>query len=140
MTFHEKSAATMLGLLSIVYGWYFIGVFGQLADAPAREIAFRGMLLASVVVLVVLAVASHIVLAIASYRDLDVPTDERDRLITMRAERFGGWFVAGGATLGLLLIIADVESFWTANAILAGLVIGQIVEYASMLISYRRGI
>ena len=71
---------------------------------------------------------------------LDVPTDERDRLITMRAERYGGWFVAGGATLGLLLIIADVESFWTANAILAGLVIGQIVEYASMLISYRRGI
>jgi hypothetical protein len=42
MTFPEKSALTMTGILVVVFGWYFTLVLGPIADSPAREIAYKG--------------------------------------------------------------------------------------------------
>ncbi len=140
MSFNEKSSLAMLTIIGVVYGWYFLLVFGQVADTPAREIAYRGLLLVSVVTLIVLAIVSHIVLAIVSYRDLDARDDERDTLVRLRGERVGGWIVSVAAFVALWLAVADLASFWIANTILFGLVVGEMAEQATMVWHYRRGV
>ena len=44
------------------------------------------------------------------------------------------------APLACDLAVADVASFWIANTILFGLVVGEMAEQAAMLWHYRRGV
>jgi len=41
MTFQERSALAMTGILVLVFGWYFALVIGEIAKLPAREIAYQ---------------------------------------------------------------------------------------------------
>lgn len=139
MSFHEKSAWIMVALVALVYGWYFAVVFGDLASQEAvRGIAYRGMMLATVIALTVLAAVSHIVVAVASPREAD-KTDERDREINRHGEYIGGFVLGVGALLALGLAMFEVDHFWIANAILAGLVLSELVSGVTRIVLYRRG-
>lgn len=140
MSFQEKSTWVMLALVSAVYGTYFVVVMGDVAAIPeVRDIAYKGMMLATVVILTVLAAGTHIVLAIASPREADM-TDERDREINRFGEYVGGFVLAGGLLVGLGLAMFEVDHFWIANALLAGLVVSELVAGATKLVLYRRGL
>ena len=65
MTFQEKSTLTMTIVLVLVFGWYFALVLGPIAGAPGREVAYTGLMVAVVVLLVILAAVSHAALAVA---------------------------------------------------------------------------
>jgi multisubunit Na+/H+ antiporter MnhB subunit len=65
MTFQEKSTLAMTGILLLVFGSYFTLVFTVIAASPGRDLAFTGLMVGAVVMLVILAAASHIVLAVA---------------------------------------------------------------------------
>lgn len=139
MSFQEKSAWIMVVLVALVYGWYFAVVFGDVASQEVvRDIAYRGMMLATVVVLTILAAASHIVVAVASPREAD-KSDERDKEINRYGEYIGGFVLGVGALLALGLAMFEVEHFWIANAILAGLVLSELVSGVTRIVLYRRG-
>lgn len=138
MSFQEKSAWVMLTLVVLVYGWYFATVLGEVPSAAVAEIPYRGAMLATVLVLVALAAVTHVIIAMASPADAD-KSDERDLSINRYGEYVGGYVLGAGALVALGLAMFEVEHFWIANAILAGLVLSEIVSGATKVFLYRRG-
>jgi len=145
MSFHEKSNALMLGAMVLVYGAYFMVVLGLPAlngidiDVNARLVMSNGLMLASVVALVVMAIVGHILIAVLAPKDAD-KHDERDKLIEMRGDQRGGFVMAFGALCGMGIAMLAMPHFWIVNVILAGLVLGEIVKAVSKIVDYRRGV
>lgn len=145
MSFHEKNNALMLGAIVLVYGAYFLIVLGLPVmsdtdiDVNARLVMSNGLMLGSVVALVAIAIIGHILITVLAPKDAD-KHDERDRLIEMRGDQRGGFVMAFGALCGMGLAMLAMPHFWIVNAILAGLVLGEIVKAVSKLIDYRRGV
>ncbi len=137
MSFHGKSTALMLAIVTGVYGWYFVTVAMWASDTPVAEIAYQPLMLATVILLVVLAVGGHILLAaVPPYKGRE--PDERDRLIEARGESIGAFALGTGAIGGLFLAMAEFDYFWIANTILLGLVLSEVVASVAKLIYYRR--
>lgn len=139
MTFQEKSTLTMTAIMVLVYGWYFTLVLGPIAGSPAREVAYTGLMVAVVVLLVILAAASHVVLAIA-FRSQANADDERDRLITLRSGEIAGYILAVGVCAGIGLAIMQSDTFWIAQALIGALVLAEVSKGVSKLVLYRRGL
>ena len=137
MSFHGKSTALMLAIVIGVYGWYFVTVARWASVAPVAEIAYQPLMLATVVVLVILAVGGHILLAVIPPYAGRQP-DERDRLIEARGESIGGVVLGAGAVGGVFLAMAESDYFWIANTILLGLVLSEVVAGGAKFIYYRR--
>lgn len=139
MSFQEKSAWLMLALMVVIYGVYFAVVLGDIAVLESvRDFDYRGLVLATVVALVVLASFSHIMIAIVAPRDAD-RNDERDKEINRFGEYVGGYVLGAWALVGMVLAMLEVEHFWIANAILAGLVLSEVVSGVTKIFFYRRG-
>lgn len=139
MSFQEKSTALMLGIVVLVYAWYFATILGRIADAPVEQISYQPVMLVTVGALVVLAIVGHILIVLSPGYEGD-RSDERDRLIDIRGEWIGGFVLGVGTLTGLLLAMAELETFWIANALLAGLVLSEIVSGVAKLVLYRRAI
>ena len=139
MSFQEKSTWVMLTTMTVVYGWYFVSMASRLGNESAGEIDYQASMLVTVLAVVGLAVALFIVLAIANPEASDM-SDERDREINRFGEYVGGYVLAVGALAGLGLAMAEVEHFWVANALLAGLVVSEITSGVTKVILYRRGV
>lgn len=144
MNFHEKSNIAMLVIMLVVYGVYFGGAVLSIlsADVPPEQAlaATNATMILTVVVVVVLAIVAHIAIAIVKPSEADDSRDERDKLIEMRGDQRGG-VVQSVVSLGALALAMLGEPVWlVANAILAGLVAGEIVKAVSKLIDYRRGV
>ncbi len=140
MSFQEKSNWVMIVLIAGVYGTYFAVVLGDFASLPGvRDVAYRGMLIGTVIVLAVLAAVTHIILAVASPREAD-KNDERDHAINRFGEYVGGFVLAVTVFAGIGLAIFEVDHFWIANALLAGLVLSELVAGLTKAVLYRRGI
>jgi hypothetical protein len=139
VSFQEKSTALMLGLLVVVYGWYFAVVGSRALAIPVAEVEYRAMMLVTVVALVAVAIVGHVLIAVLAPREADV-TDERDRLVDLRGEWIGGFVLGTGTLAGLLLAMAEADTFWIANVLLAGMVLSEIVTSVARLVFYRRGV
>lgn len=137
MSFQGKSTALMLAVIIGVYGWYFVTVARWASVDPVSEIAYQPLMLATVVVLVILAVGGHILLAVIPPYAGRQP-DERDRLIEARGESIGGLALGAGAVGGIFLAMAEFDYFWIANTILLGLVLSEVVAGSAKLVLYRR--
>ena len=129
----------MLGAITHVYGWYFLSLVGKVQSTDVTEIAYTGMMLATVLALVALGVVSHILIAVASPDDGD-ESDERDKVINRLGEYAGGHLLGGFALVALGMAMFEVEHFWIANAILAGLVLSELLAGATKVYLYRRGV
>jgi hypothetical protein len=138
MTFHEKSTLAMTSILVLVFGWYFALVIGEIASSPAREIAYKGLMVPVVILLVILAAVAHAVIAVASPTQTD-SQDERDRLIGLRGQRVASYALATGTVAGLGLAMGEADTFWIAQVLLGALVTAEITEGATKLVLYRRG-
>jgi hypothetical protein len=138
MTFEEKSTLTMTGILVLVFGWYFTLVLGPVAGSPAREVAWKGLMVPVVIFMIVLATVSHIILAIMFHRQASASPDERDRLIVLRSERIAGYVLALGVWAGIGLALIGAETFWMAQALIASLVLAEVTDGVVKLTLYRR--
>lgn len=138
MTFQEKSTLAMSGILLLVFGSYFTLVFTVIAASPDRDLAFTGLMVVTVVMLVILAAASHIVLAVA-FRPWNASgEDERGRFITLRAERTGRYVLAVGVCTGIGLAVVQTDTFWIAQALIGALVLAEVVEGIEKIVLFRR--
>lgn len=138
MSFQEKSAIVMTGALAIVYGAYFAVAGRWLATTPVHDIVYQPLMIAAVVPLVIVAIASHIVLALVNPAEAN-EYDERDRLIALRGERIGGYVLAVGVFGGLVLAMSAFPHFFIAHALLLAWVLAEITEGAVKVVLYRRG-
>lgn len=139
MTFQEKSTLAMTGILLTVFGAYFALVLGYVASSPARDIAYKGLMVPVVIALVILAAVAHIVIAVIAPADADAH-DERDRQIGLRGQRIAGYVLAVGTVAGLTLAMVEAETFWIAQALLGALVLAELTEGVTKLVLYRRGV
>jgi hypothetical protein len=138
MSFQEKSAIAIAGSLVLVYGAYFAIVGRWLSISPPSEIAYQPLMIIAIVPLTILAAVSHIVLAVANPKDANA-YDERDKLITLRSERVGGYVLAVGVFIGLVLAMAEFPQFFIAHALLLAWVLAELTDNALKVWRYRRG-
>jgi hypothetical protein len=138
MSFPEKSAITMIGVLVAVYGGYALVILRWLAVEPAEEIAYQPLMVVAVIPLTVLAAGSHIILAVLDPRGAN-EYDERDRLITLRSERVACYVLAVAMFCGVTLTMVEVPHFWIAHTLMLLWVLAEIVEGISKVVLYRRG-
>ncbi len=138
MSFQEKSAITMTAILVTVYGVYFAIVGSWLGTSPVDEIPYQPLMVAVVVPLTILAIVSHIVLALVDRKGANA-NDERDRLISLRSERVGGYVLAVGVFAGLVLAMTEQPGFFVANALMLFWVLAEVVDGVFKIYLYRRG-
>jgi hypothetical protein len=138
MSFHEKSAIATTATLVVVYGAYFAIVGRWLASAPVDEIVYQPLLIVAIVPLAVLAAVSHTVMALMNPKAANA-YDERDRLISLRAERTGGYVLAIGVFAGLVLAMAELPPFFIAHALLLGWITAELTDNVMKVVLYRRG-
>jgi hypothetical protein len=138
MTFQEKSQwVTLLGLL-IAFGGYFKSASLMLLPEPiATDImpGHAGLFMGATVMLVVILVVGHI--AIVAF-DPRAETDERDRLIELKGERYGSFVLACGVFLSLVVAVMTRGNAIMAHVLLGSWVLSSIVENLSQIIMYRR--
>ena len=137
MTFQEKSAIAMTGVLLLVYGTYFTIVGKWLATSPPDEIRYQPLMIVAIIPLAILAAVSHIVIALMNPKEAEA-YDERDRLIALRGERIGGYVLGVVVFVGLVLAMGEVHHFYIANGLLLGWVLAEIIDNASKVVLYRR--
>jgi hypothetical protein len=138
VTFQAKSTAAMLGILTVVYGCYFVIMFSVAGRTPVDQIVYQPVMIIVTIPLVILAILVHIVIAITAPSEVDV-SDERDRIIALRGEAFGGLVLGVGVFCGLVLVMFGGHSFWIAHALLGSLVVAEMASAVLMLVLYRRG-
>lgn len=138
MSVEEKSAWIVSSAMVIVYGWYFTVVFGQVDSVDLRDIAYKTLMVVTVVALIVMIGGAHVVAALVNPKEAD-RIDERDREINRRAEYVGGYVLGTGAFAALILAMVEVDHFWIANAILVALVLSEVVAGVTRIVLYRRG-
>lgn len=139
MSFHEKSNLTVLAILVMVFGVYFLWLMPQMAaaDPLPPPAAVAGVLIPFVLVLVVLIGAVHLAYKLRDWKEKG-EADERDRLIETRAEARAGFVLALGVFGALALLLAGAAPFWIANALLGALVAAELVKGVLRAIAYRR--
>ena len=131
LSFREKSLWITFVATLVVYAYYFWRVL-SIGDEPARVAA---LFLQVVFALVVVIVAGNIAISV---RHRPESSDERDQAYALRAARIGYYVLATGAFCALAVAAAG-KTFWTAHAILAALVLAELVKDGSQLFYYRRG-
>ena len=139
MSFQAKSTLIMLVALSIAYGWYGVTLLGLVGDNGVAEIRYQPLVFIVVVPLVVIATVGHIVISALNPAEAD-SNDERDREITRRGEVVGGTVVGVAALGSLFAAMAEIDHFWIAHLLLAGLVLAELADGTWRLVLYRRGV
>jgi len=135
-SFEEKSVWIQLGAMLVCLGAYFV-VAGRMLASGAREVAaFAGVFLVAAVVMVVLMVVAYATTALLSKVE---GRDERDRLISWKAEYRSSWVVSAGLLGGVTCMALGVNSVWTANLLLLSLALAEVLGFALQIVSYRRG-
>ena len=146
MSFHEKSIWSMLAANILVYGWYFskmvtIAATVSSSSEPIEVAAFAPYLIPTIVALIVIAIVSHIIIALHSLKsdgEVDDTEDERDMLIKLRGENKSGAILGLGVVITIALILTGHGPFWTANALLASLIVSETVAGVFKIVDYQR--
>jgi hypothetical protein len=139
MSFREKSQWVVLVTVVAVYASYFADVLpGHDADVAPADMARFGYAVAS---LVVLQVIGHIVLSIASRRELaqGLQHDERDTRIDLRASRISSHVLAAGVFVALAVALQVRGNFAFVHVLFGALVLSHALEVATRIVLYRRG-
>lgn len=144
MNFKEATAYILLTAIGLSGVWYVRAMAGLASLGPASvpPPALNSVLVVAVIGFVALVVAGHVLVAIAQAidnREVDDFADERDRLIDLKGEQLGGFVLGGCVLLALGLILSEQPMFWTVNALVAGLFVGEAVKQLRILAGYAFG-
>lgn len=135
MSFQEKSLWVLLVGLVLAFGGYFAVVLPN--HTPEVQLSQVVLFVAATILLVVLQVVGQVVVAILDRR---TGTDERDRLIALKGTLNGAYLLATGVFFALCAAVWVPGNFVFAHVLLAFWVLAQLLEVATQLYSYRRGI
>ncbi len=136
-SFEEKSVWIQLGAMTLGLGAYFVFAGRMLASGVREMSAFASLFVLSVVVMVVLLVVAYSVAALTGRVE---GRDERDRLISWKAEHRSAWVIAVGVLGAVTCMAAGVDNVWTANVLLLSLAISEMLGFVLQIVYYRRGV
>ncbi|MPY86745.1 MAG: hypothetical protein GEU99_02365 [Luteitalea sp.] len=149
MPFEEKSAWAVVASTVLVWGAYFSAAVALPAPPDVKPFPLFFFFIGAVVAQVVILVVAHIAFAI---RAAPGPTDERDRLIELKADRNGDWVLSVG-TMCVALVLIWGGTFnalpfppWSmpapyvfGNLLVLLFVLAEIVKRLLQIAYYRRG-
>ncbi|MDX2039474.1 MAG: hypothetical protein SFX72_22715 [Isosphaeraceae bacterium] len=133
----EKSVWVQTLGLVVGLGGYFAVAGRMLASGVRVPWAYVPLFVVSVVFMVVILIAGLIVAALTSR---DEAADERDRLISWRAEHDSGWLLATGVLAAMTALVAGVAPILVAHLLLLSLFLSQLLSFLLRILYYRRGI
>jgi len=136
-SYQEKSLWLSLLALLIAFGGYFLSASTMLLNTPFGDVSTQqaGAFGAATALLVTIIVAGEIVLAII---DRNAETDERDRWIAARGERWGGCVLGITVFAALATATQTTGNALMAHVLLGGWVLSEIVSVGTRLFLYRR--
>jgi hypothetical protein len=135
MSFREKSAWISVLSTSGIYGFYFWSVIHAGRHADVHFGGLLGTIIALVVVQVVLTVG----VAIFKPGDAKAPSDERDKLIDLRAMRVAYAGLATSVAMACFFGAFNPPIVFNTNALLFILVTAEILRSGCQIVQYRRG-
>lgn len=136
-SFAEKSVWITLVGLAGVFGFYFFVAARMLSAGVTVVAPFVPLFIFVVVGLVVAMTIGHAVVALASPVE---DRDERDRLISWRAEHNSSWLLGVGVVAAIFaLALPGIGRAWIANGLLLALLLSELLGQALQLYYYRRG-
>jgi uncharacterized membrane protein len=135
-SFEERSVWIQLVSMLLVLGSYFVVAWQMMSQGVTALPAYVPVFAVSVILMVIVIVAGHVAVAIASRPD---DRDERDRLIGWRAESHSGWLVATGVLAGITGMVLSVPNVWVAHVLLLSLFLSEVLKLVLQLVYYRRG-
>jgi hypothetical protein len=138
MSFREKSAWITFVLL-LAFGIYFGDVAVHILDPTRPHANYLLLFVLLVVAIVVLEIITHAVIAFRSPREAQIPIDERERLIELRATRPAFYVLLVGAFLSVGTIHMGVSTWVLAHCVLFAIWMAELTRYGSQLYHYRRG-
>ena len=136
-SFEEKSAWITLFSLVAVCGFYFIAAARMLSAGVTTVIPFVPLFALAVLLLVTVLVAGFVVAVIASRPD---GRDERDRLISWRAEYHSSWVLVVGMVAAIFGLATPLQPAWIANGLLLAVFLSEVLNRLLRLYYYRQGI
>lgn len=136
-SFEEKSVWIQLISITGTLGVYLV-IAGLMWSNGVRFLAaFAALYMATVALLVVVLVAGHIVVAVASKPE---GRDERDRLIEWRAESNSSWILAVGVFAAITGMVISIDNVWIAHLLILSLYLSEVARFTLQLVYYRRGV
>jgi len=135
MAFREKSAWISLLVTLCIYGDYFFNLSRALLQGvPFTLLGWIETLIGLTVVGIVL----NILVAASSPKAAQTPRDERERLIGMRASGVAFYVLLVGV-LSAVMMFYFVDKVVLAALVVAAVGLAQTVQYAGVIVGYRRG-
>lgn len=140
ISFKEKSTWVSLAIITFIFAGYFSQVYQGLINGTLDKDAVLGLFIGAVASIIILEIFLHTVIAILNAKDTDQPSDERDRLFSMKAGNISGWVLGFGVlTIAAHTFMRELDSLWVANLLLFAVFVSQVVSYALQIYYYRRG-
>lgn len=134
MSFREKSAWAM-AVVIIATGSLYFWLVAQAPQAPVI-----GPLIPYVLLAVLLSIIVQVALALTSLREAGSPADEREKLAIDRAGHWSGTILAIGIFLAGTAYVVTWNGNFLFHAVVAALIIAQLMEYALQIVLFRRGV
>ena len=140
MPFHEKSAWIMLAALLLGGLLYFGSVVAMSMGMESLAPPTLPQVIVYTVILVLIAIAGHVVVAALAPREADARPDERERLILAQAGNRSSLVIGVGVLLSLGLYLVTYDGHLLFYGVFASLMLSQLAEYGLQIWYYRRGI
>src|SRR5262249_20911626 len=139
MPFKEKSAWISLVTYAVVFGGYFLTV-ARVWDDDWAQGQSLGLMIGAVVALVILAIIFNVALALFNPREANARADEREVMISLKAERLASYTLSAGVVCLIGALLIGWNPFLVANLLLGAMVIAELVKAISQIVFFRRGV
>ena len=124
----------------IVFQGHQQGRFDLTEDFSKWGIIFLNFILVSIAARTIIYIIFHIINAIAT-REEEMPvTDERDKLITLKATRNSYYVFSGGFVLSIISLALGMPVYGIFIAFVAFGLVAEIIDNGSQIYYYRKGI
>ena len=140
MPFREKSAWIMSIALLLGGFVYFRAVASAWSDSGQLASPAIPLILAYTGVLVIIAIAGHIVAAALAPKDAHGSVDEREQQIFNRAGYYASFVSAAGVAMSLGIYVFSGSGDLLFYTVFASLMLGQIAEYLLQIVFFRTSI
>lgn len=153
MAFREKIIWSSLLTTLAIWGWYFTAFVTGLRAGRFDQGTAVGSFIQAVMLIVIVQVAAAILLAIISGREASAPADDREKGIALSAYR-PAYFTLSACVVTLMVVgpvLLRIANEWTpappadlapvllGNALLAALVLAELVHGGWQVFRYRMG-
>lgn len=138
MAFREKISWLSFGSILLAFGPYFAVLLATGQPAWALGPTSVGYFILAVTLLTVVMLIGTIGLALTNLKDAQQPSDERDREITRRGSAFGYAVLLPALFCALGTLFFGLGQAVLVNAVLAAIVLAELVRYGTEIIGYRR--